>query len=126
MTVGLLDDLIGAVLPKEGESTVSFASVYTKSQDGAFRQRFAVALMEQARWELQRAKLGGESDARFAERQGHARTVRARITNADWLTRWAIYCLLPWESYDPDNDAELQAKVASVFLELADAEFTTP
>ena len=89
---------------------MSFAAIYEKSQNAAFRNRLTVALIEQCRWVLQSDQSEGL--------QRLARVLRAQSTNKDELTRIAIYTLLPWGSFDPEDDSALQTKVAQVFPEL--------
>lgn len=101
---------------------MSFADVYAKSQDSAFRNRLTVALIEQCRWTLQTEQgswPGGISPERYEAMQDLARRLRARATQADELTRIGIYVLLPWSSFDPDDDAALQGRIAEVFGELS-------
>jgi hypothetical protein len=98
---------------------MSFAQVWAKSQEGSFRQRLTVAVMEQCRWTLQRAPLDGESSELYAWRQDLARVLRSQVQIPATLTSVAIYALLPWESFDPEDDEALQTRIALVFDELA-------
>lgn len=101
---------------------MSFAQVWAKSQDTSFRQRLAVAVMEQCRWTLQIAEAswpGGITSDRYTAMQDLARILRTQVTHAESLTRIALYVLLPWGGYDPDDDSALQTHVASVFAELS-------
>ncbi len=100
----------------------TFADVYEKSQNTAFRNRLTVAIIEQCRWTIQTSKEswpGGITPERYDAMQNLARVLRAQSNNKDELTRIGIYALLPWGSFDPDDDAALQGRIAEVFAELS-------
>lgn len=100
----------------------TFADVYAKSQNAAFRNRLTVAIIEQCRWTLQTTQAawpGGITVERHAAMQSLARGLRTEATHSESLTRMGIYVLLPWGSFDPDDDAALQGRIAEVFAELS-------
>lgn len=97
---------------------MSYADVWAKSQDGTFRNRLRVAVMEHCRFELQRAQ-GADSANRWAWKRDLARVMRTEVTNETSLTRMALYLLLPENAYDEDADAALQTWVGDHFYEFA-------